>query len=92
MVAYYWGGAMIGRFIGSALMRQFSPSYVLAFNAIMAVVLLIVTVFSNGKIAMWSVLAVGFFNSIMFPTIFSLAIRGLGQLTAKGSGYCAKLL
>lgn len=86
MVAYYWGGAMIGRFIGSALMRQFSPSYVLAFNAIMAVVLLIVTVFSSGKIAMWSVLAVGFFNSIMFPTIFSLAIRGLGQLTAKGSG------
>ena len=86
MVAYYWGGAMIGRFIGSILMRKYAPSLVLALNAVMAVVLLMVTVFSTGKIAMWSVLAVGFFNSIMFPTIFSLAIRGLGQLTAKGSG------
>ena len=86
MVAYYWGGAMIGRFIGAALMRTYSPSKVLAFNASMAICLLIVTVLSYGKLAMWSVLAVGFFNSIMFPTIFSLAIKGLGQLTAKGSG------
>ena len=86
MVAYYWGGAMVGRFIGAALLRRFSPSLVLALNSVMASLLLVATVFSSGKIAMFTVLAIGFFNSIMFPTIFSLAIRNLGALTAKGSG------
>lgn len=86
MVAYYWGAAMIGRFAGAYLTRIINPCYVLAINAAFVMVLLALTMSSNGHFAMWSILAVGFFNSIMFPTIFTLAIRGLGPLTSKGSG------
>lgn len=86
MVSYYWGGAMVGRFVGSALTRVLQPTYVLATNALMAILLLVLTMNSSGALAMWSVLVVGFFNSIMFPTIFTLAIRGLGPLTSRGSG------
>lgn len=86
MVAYYWGAAMVGRFAGAYLTRIVRPSYVLAFNAILAMALLITTMSSTGHVAMWAVISVGFFNSIMFPTIFALAIRGLGPLTSKGSG------
>ncbi|MBU3020527.1 sugar MFS transporter [Aestuariibacter sp. A3R04] len=86
MVSYYWGGAMVGRFVGAALTRYIKPAYVLAGNAVMAILLLITTTQTTGAVAMWSVIAVGFFNSIMFPTIFSLAIRGLGELTSRGSG------
>ena len=86
MVAYYWGAAMIGRFVGAYLTRFIKPSLILAFNGVMAMVLLILTMNTEGNVAMYSVLAVGFFNSIMFPTIFTLAIRGLGPLTSKGSG------
>jgi len=86
MVAYYWGAAMAGRFIGALLTRYIKPGYLLAFNGVVAMLLLIVTMNSTGDLAMYSVLAVGFFNSIMFPTIFSLAIRGLGPLTSRGSG------
>ncbi|WP_192954855.1 sugar MFS transporter [Gallaecimonas mangrovi] len=85
-VSYYWGGAMVGRFIGSAVMRYISAGKVLAFNALAAIVLLIVTLLGEGHLAMWAVLAVGLFNSIMFPTIFSLAVHGLGKHTAQGSG------
>ena len=86
MVSYYWGAAMIGRFVGAYLTRIVKPSYVLASNAVFVMILLATTMASSGHIAMWSVIAVGFFNSIMFPTIFTLAIRGLGPLTSKGSG------
>lgn len=86
MVSYYWGGAMLGRFAGALITRWIAPVYVLAFNSVIAVLLLLVTINSTGTVAVWSVLAVGFFNSIMFPTIFTLAIRGLGDLTSRGSG------
>ena len=86
MVSYYWGAAMIGRFVGAYLMRFIRPSYILAFNAIVAILLLLLSMSSAGNIAMYSVLGVGFFNSIMFPTIFTLAIKGLGSLTSAGSG------
>jgi FHS family L-fucose permease-like MFS transporter len=86
MVSYYWGAAMIGRFVGAYLTRVIKPSYVLATNAIFVMILLVMTMSTTGHLAMWSVIAVGFFNSIMFPTIFTLAIRGLGPLTSKGSG------
>jgi len=86
MVSYYWGAAMIGRFVGAALMRYISPIYLLAGNAMMVIVLIAITVTSEGTVAMWSILCVGFFNSIMFPTIFTLAIKGLGSLTGRGSG------
>ena len=86
LVSYYWGGAMLGRFAGALLTRWIRPAYLLAFNALAAVLLLALTINSSGNIAVWAVLAVGFFNSIMFPTIFTLAIRGLGALTSRGSG------
>ena len=86
MVAYYWGAAMIGRLVGAALMRYVAATKYLAVNAVIAIVMIIVSMNSTGSIAMWSILAVGFFNSIMFPTIFTLAVKGLGSLTSKGSG------
>lgn len=87
MVSYYWGAAMIGRFVGAVLTRFVAPIYVLATNSVLAVGMIVVAVSSVGEMAMWSILAVGFFNSIMFPTIFTLAIRGLGEHTGRGSGY-----
>jgi FHS family L-fucose permease-like MFS transporter len=85
-VSYYWGGAMIGRFIGSAVMRKLSPGRVLAFNALVAIVLVLAASFGHGRSAMWALLAVGLCNSIMFPTIFSMALYRLGPLTGQGSG------
>jgi FHS family L-fucose permease-like MFS transporter len=85
-VSYYWGGAMIGRFIGFAVMRSVSPGKALAFNSAAVIVLVLVAIFSGGHLAMWSILAVGLFNSIMFPTIFSMALNKLGPLTGQGSG------
>jgi FHS family L-fucose permease-like MFS transporter len=84
-VSFYWGGAMVGRFIGSAVLREMSPGKVLGGAAMAASLLLCATVASSGAVAMWTVIAVGFFNSVMFPTIFTLGISGLGPLTAKGS-------
>jgi len=84
-VSFYWGGAMIGRFIGSGLTRLFSPGKVLAIFALIASALVWTTIATNGSVAMWAVLAVGLFNSVMFPTIFTLGIAGLGPLTGKGS-------
>lgn len=86
LVSLYWGAAMVGRFVGAWLMRFISPSLILAFNAGAAIVLLLITMNSTGNIAIYSVLAIGFFNSIMFPTIFALAITGLGDKTSRGSG------
>lgn len=85
-VAWYWGGAMVGRFIGSAVMTRIDPGRVLAFNAATAVLLVSIAILGEGKVAMWSILLVGLCNSIMFPTIFSLAVRNLGPLTSRGSG------
>ena len=87
LIAYYWGGAMVGRFIGSALLQKIAPSKAIAFNATAVIVLLLVTIFSQGNIALYAVLSIGLFNSILFPTIFSVAIQGLGSLTSKGSGW-----
>jgi FHS family L-fucose permease-like MFS transporter len=85
-LAFYWGGAMVGRFIGSALLQKQKPGRVLAFNAACVVLLLVLAMLTKGAFAMWSVLAVGLFNSIMFPTIFTLAIERLGKRTGEGSG------
>ncbi len=85
-VTYFWGGAMVGRFIGAYAMRYIQDGKALAFNAFFAAILLLLTVFASGQVAMWAVLAVGLFNSIMFPTIFSLALNGLGRHTSQGSG------
>lgn len=85
-VAYYWGGAMIGRFVGAAAMRVVPASRLLMLNASASTLLLFVVIQSSGALAMWSILAIGLCNSIMFPTIFSLAVTGLGSETSKGSG------
>ncbi len=85
-IAYYWGGAMVGRFIGAAVMQYVAAGKVLAFNACVAILLIILSVNSTGMVAVWAILGVGLFNSIMFPTIFSLALQGLGKHTAQGSG------
>ncbi|HEX6241136.1 MAG TPA: sugar MFS transporter [Polyangiales bacterium] len=85
-LALYWGGAMVGRFVGSALLRKFDPGRVLAGAAAGAVALLLITILVPGPTAMWSALAVGLCNSIMFPTIFALAVAELGPRTGEGSG------
>jgi len=85
-VSIYWGGAMIGRFIGFAVMRVVSPGKTLAFNSLAAIALVLVATFSDGELAMWAILAVGLCNSIMFPTIFSMALHGLGKQTGQASG------
>lgn len=85
-VSFYWGGAMIGRFLGAPLLRRVRPGYLLALCAICAGTLVSASMLFGGHTAMWSILAVGFFNSIMFPTIFSLGVAELGPLTGNGSG------
>ena len=84
-VSMYWGGAMVGRFAGSWLLARFSPRLLLALFAAINVALLVVTMVSAGQAAVYSVVAIGLFNSIMFPTIFSLGIERLGSLTSKAS-------
>ncbi|MDD1627076.1 MAG: sugar MFS transporter [Methylococcaceae bacterium] len=78
-VSFYWGGAMVGRFVGAAVMQKIQPGKALAFNAVTAAVLVLTTIIGSGSVAMWAILSVGLFNSIMFPTIFSLAVNGLGK-------------
>lgn len=85
-LTYYWGGAMVGRFIGAAVMQKVDAGKTLAFNAICSGILILVTLLSSGSIAMWAILLVGLFNSIMFPTIFSLALNGLEKHTSQGAG------
>ena len=86
LVPLYWGGALIGRFIGSAVLRAVSPGKVLAAVAVTAIVLLGVAATAGGAVAGYALLAIGLANSIMFPTIFSLASEGLGSRAAEGSG------
>ncbi|WP_369584491.1 sugar MFS transporter [Kingella oralis] len=86
-LSIYWGGAMVGRFIGAGLMNKITPNKYLAFNASMAVGLLMLAIAAGGgAVTQWSLLLIGFFNSIMFPTIFSLGTKGLGKFTGAASG------
>jgi len=85
-VPYYWGGAMIGRFVGAYFLRIFSPGKILAFAASAVIVLLAAASTHTGAVSAWALLAIGLFNSIMFPTIFTLASEGLGARRHEGSG------
>ncbi|HUN84216.1 MAG TPA: sugar MFS transporter [Terracidiphilus sp.] len=85
-VSFYWGGAMIGRFLGALLLRRFKPASLLVLCTSAAAALVTTSMIFGGHTAMWSILAVGFFNSIMFPTIFTLGVAELGPLTGSGSG------
>jgi FHS family L-fucose permease-like MFS transporter len=85
-VIFYWGGAMVGRFIGSYLLKLFSPGKLLASAATGVIALLLISANTTGLVSGWALLAIGLCNSIMFPTIFSLACEGLGERAAEGSG------
>ena len=85
-VSLYWGGAMIGRFIGSALLQKFRTGTILGLAAIVACLLVSTSILTFGHFAMWSIILVGLFNSVMFPSIFTLGIAELGPLTGDGSG------
>ena len=84
-VGFYWGGAMVGRFLGSAVLRRVRTGIVLGATATIAAVLVLTSMTTHGSVAMWTILAVGLFNSVMFPSIFSLGLWNLGPLTSKGS-------
>jgi MFS transporter, FHS family, L-fucose permease len=90
LIALYWGGAMIGRFIGIFTLKAFAPAKVLMTHALLSVLLILVSMQTTGVLAIGSIVLVGLCNSIMFPTIFTLSIRGLkaGQ-EKKGSGLLA---
>src|SRR5580692_535259 len=85
-ISFYWLGAMVGRFIGSVLLQKIKAGTLLAICSVAAALLVTISVLANGHIAMWSILAIGLFNSIMFPCIFTLGIAELGPLTGDGSG------
>jgi FHS family L-fucose permease-like MFS transporter len=85
-VSFYWGGAMVGRFLGAGLLRSVKTGHLLAIFAVCTSLLVTLSMLTQGHFAMWSILAVGFFNSIMFPSIFSLGVAELGPLTGNGSG------
>jgi MFS transporter, FHS family, L-fucose permease len=81
----YWGGAMVGRFIGSAVLQKLRTSLVLGTAAVVAFCLVCTSMLTFGHVAMWSLILVGLFNSIMFPSIFTSGIAELGPMTSKGS-------
>ncbi|APU67000.1 MAG: sugar MFS transporter [Christiangramia sp.] len=91
-VTFYWTGAMIGRFIGSYLTKLINPAKVLLGFALGAVAMILISSMSTGLVAMWTLIAVGLFNSIMFPTIFSLALDGLGNDKPQGSGILCTMI
>lgn len=88
-VALYWGGAMAGRFLGIYTLKEFSPGKVLATHSLLAIALILFSITSKGMIAVYALILVGFCNSIMFPTIFTLGIKGLDKSAQKASGLLA---
>lgn len=88
-IAFYWGGAMVGRFLGIYTLKLFSPGKVLAFHSALAIVLIFASINSTGMIAVYALIAIGLCNSIMFPTIFTLALKGLSGSAEKASGLLA---
>lgn len=86
LVPFYWGGAMVGRFIGSAVLQKVKTSTLVALCAVLALLLVLTSMLTFGHVAMWSILLVGLFNSIMFPSIFTLGIAEMGPLTGEASG------
>ncbi len=85
-IPFYWGGLMVGRFIGAAILQKISAPKVLFIAALASFIFVAITILFNGFISMWAMLAVGLFNSIMWSNIFAMAIDGLGKYTNKASG------
>ncbi len=88
-VPFYWGGALIGRFIGAYVLQKVSPGKLLAAVAAGTITLILISANTTGGVSAWSLLAIGLMNSVMFPTIFALASEGLGKRAAEGSGVIA---
>ena len=86
-VAFYWGSMVIGRLFGAYLLKVIKPSYVLSSCAAMAIILIGLSITSTGQLAVWSMIMVGLFNSVMFAIIFSLSVNGLGSYTTRASGF-----
>ena len=91
-VTFYWSGAMIGRFIGSYLTRVYAPNKILSYFAIGAFGMILLSMSSTGPLSMWSILFVGLFNSIMFPTIFTLSIQDIEDLKPQASGILCTMI
>jgi FHS family L-fucose permease-like MFS transporter len=85
-VSYYWGGMFVGRLLGSYLLKTIKPSFILTLCAAAAILLIVLSVSTSGTFAIWSMIGVGLFNSVMFAIIFSLSVQGLGNYTTKASG------
>jgi FHS family L-fucose permease-like MFS transporter len=85
-VSFYWGGAMVGRFIGFVALKKIRAQRALAFVSLIASLLVIITVATHGHIAMWAIVLCGLCNSVMWPCIFPLSVQGLGRFTSQGSG------
>lgn len=86
MVSLYWGGAMVGRFIGAAVLQRLKPQTVLTTCALIVMLLILISTNTSGPLSMYSIIAIGLFNSIMFANIFTMSLEGLGKFTGQGSG------
>lgn len=85
-VALYWGSMLVGRLLGALLLKWIKPQHMLAITAFLALTLILVSILSSGYVAVWTMVLVGLFNSVMFAIIFSLSVKGLGKYTTKASG------
>jgi FHS family L-fucose permease-like MFS transporter len=86
LLSLYWGGALVGRLLGSWVLTKFDARKLLGIFGFAATLFILISMFSSGPVAIWTLVICGFFNSIMFPNIFALGVAGLGPMTSKGSG------
>jgi FHS family L-fucose permease-like MFS transporter len=86
LTTFYWGGALVGRLLGAWIMTKFNAGKLLGIFGLAAVLCILVSMNTSGQVAIWSLILCGFFNSVMFPNIFTLGVAGLGPMTSKGSG------
>ena len=86
LVSLYWFGALVGRLLGSWILTKVKSGKLLGIFGFAAAALMLISMFTSGEVAIWTLVLCGFFNSIMFPNIFTLGIAGLGPMTSKGSG------
>jgi FHS family L-fucose permease-like MFS transporter len=86
LVSLYWFGALVGRLLGSWILTKVKSGKLLGIFGFAAAAMVLLSMATTGQVAIWSLVLCGFFNSIMFPNIFTLGIAGLGPMTSKGSG------
>ena len=91
-LTFYWGSAMIGRFIGAYLTKVFAPAKVLMLSSSIVILLILISINADGLLSMWSLLFIGLFNSIMFPTIFALSSEGLGEMKTQASAILCTMI